>query len=148
MLSKIEQGYRLSRPEPNDNDDNSCATFYFQLPSRDPKEYVLVELLAEAVEQAFYNSLRTQQQLGYIVYSGVRAREGICSLAMSVQSAILGGDELAQRIEAFVDAFTAEKGGLGQISQDDFVSYQQGLIVRKLEPDQRLTAQAARFWVR
>ena len=39
---------------------------------RDPNEYVLLEVLAELVEQPFYNSLRTQQQLGYIVYSGIK----------------------------------------------------------------------------
>ena len=73
-------GLRISRPEPNDQDANSAVTFYFQLPSRDPKEYLLVELLAEALEQPFYSSLRTKQQLGYIVASGVKSREGIYSL--------------------------------------------------------------------
>jgi secreted Zn-dependent insulinase-like peptidase len=62
---------------PNAKDDNSATTFYFQLPSREIEDYILLELLAESLEQAFYNSLRTQQQLGYITYSGVRSREGI-----------------------------------------------------------------------
>lgn len=38
---------RLQRQEPNQNDDNSATTFYFQLPSTSPKEYMLLEFLSE-----------------------------------------------------------------------------------------------------
>ena len=68
---------RANNPGPNTNDDNSCSAFYYQMPSAD--EAVLVELLADLVEQPFYDSLRTKQQLGYIVYSGVRFKEGFVS---------------------------------------------------------------------
>lgn len=141
--STISSGQRLSRPGPNVKDDNSATTFYFQLPTREIKDYILLELLSESLEQAFYNSLRTQQQLGYIVYSGVRSREGIYSLTLTVQSALVDGAELSRRIEAFVESaiITASK-----ITREELESYQEGLAVRKLEPDQRLTSQAGRFW--
>jgi hypothetical protein len=32
--SSSSSGYRISRTEPNDQDDNSAVTFYFQMPSR------------------------------------------------------------------------------------------------------------------
>jgi insulysin len=92
-------GYRISRPEPNANDDNSAASFYFQLPSRDPASYMSLELLSDVLEQPFYNSLRTQQQLGYIVYSGIKIREGVRSLTFVAQSSIVDGAELTARIE-------------------------------------------------
>jgi insulysin len=136
-------GHRISRPGPNLKDDNSATTFYFQLPTREIKDYVMVELLSESIEQAFYNSLRTQQQLGYIVYSGLRSREGIYSLTLTVQSALVNGDELSKRIEAFVDSAIATAA---EITEEDLESYKEGITVRKLEPDQRLTSQAVRFW--
>lgn len=39
---------------------------------RTPKNkwQVIAELLSELVEQPFYDELRTQQQLGYLVFSG------------------------------------------------------------------------------
>jgi insulysin len=141
--STTASGLRLTRPGPNEKDDNSATTFYFQLPTREIDEYVLLEILSESVEQAFYNSLRTQQQLGYIVYSGVRSREGIYSLTFTVQSALVDGAELSRRIEAFVESAIASAES---ISQEELESYQEGLAVRKLEPDQRLTSQASRFW--
>ena len=141
--STLASGQRIARPGPNVKDDNSATTFYFQLPTREIKEYIMLELLSESLEQAFYNSLRTQQQLGYIVYSGVRSREGIYSLTFTVQSALVDGAELSQRIEAFVESAIATAAA---ITVEELQSFQEGLAVRKLEPDQRLTSQAGRFW--
>ena len=136
-------GYLVKHEEPNVEDDNSAVIFYFQMPSRELGDAVLVELLSEAIEQSFYNSLRTQQQLGYIVYSGARSRDGILSLTLTVQSAVTDGAELARRVEAFVENSV---GDLVNISDEEFESYKEGIAVRKLEPDQRLTDQAGRFW--
>ena len=45
---------------------------------RTPKNkwQVIAELLSELVEQPFYDELRTQQQLGYLVFSGAWTFEG------------------------------------------------------------------------
>jgi secreted Zn-dependent insulinase-like peptidase len=141
--SSAASGFIVAHEEPNKEDDNSAVTFYFQMPSREVADTVLVELLAESIDQSFYNSLRTQQQLGYIVYSGVRSREGVYSLTLTVQSAVADGAELSRRVEAFIENTV---GAIGDISDEDLESYKEGLAVRKLEPDQRLTDQAGRFW--
>lgn len=39
-------------------------------PTKQPNKKVTAELLSELVEQPFYDELRTQQQLGYLVFSG------------------------------------------------------------------------------
>jgi len=143
-LPEAAVGYKLARPEPNTQDENSAVTFYFQLPTRDAKETILLELLSEAIEQAFYNSLRTQQQLGYIVFSGIRNKEGIYSLVFTVQSSVLDGPGLSQCIETFLEKEALPL--LTSLSAQDFESYRQGIRVGKLEPDQRLTSQASRFW--
>lgn len=136
-------GYKLAHPEPNEQDDNCAATFYFQLPSRRPEDTVPLELLADAIEQGFYNTLRTQQQLGYIVYSGIRSREGVYSLTLTVQSNILSGEGLSRRIEDYLDTAITE---LTNLSAADFEAFKEGIRVRKLEPDQRLSTHASRFW--
>lgn len=38
---------------------------------------VLSQLLMSIMEDAYYDSLRTQQQLGYLVFSGVKIVEGV-----------------------------------------------------------------------
>lgn len=136
-------GYRIQHIEPNENDDNSATVFSFQLNSRDIQDTVNIELLGEAIEQPFYNSLRTQQQLGYIVFSKVRARDGIFSLTFTVQSSIVTGEELTNRINKFIDEIISS---FSNIKEETLNQYKQGLITQKLEPDQRLTSHAQRLW--
>jgi len=137
-------GLRIARAEPNEEDENSATSFYFQLPSRVVEEYVLVELLADVVEQSFYNSLRTQQQLGYIVGAGVRGRVGIRSLTFTAQSAVVDGEELTRRIESFLQE--AVTGLLATMTDTEFKAFKLGIITKKSEPDQRLTSQCERLW--
>jgi secreted Zn-dependent insulinase-like peptidase len=137
------RGILLRNQEPNKNDANSAVNFYFQLPSRDPHEYLLIELLADLLEQPFYNSLRTQQQLGYIVSSGVKSRQGLYSLVLTVQSSIVSGDDLIKRIDLFLHQFISD---ISDLSSDKFQEFVTGLQTRKSEPDRRLTSQASRLW--
>jgi secreted Zn-dependent insulinase-like peptidase len=138
-------GYRISRQEPNPNDDNSAVTFYFQLPSLSPSDYLFVELLSEVIEQPFYDSLRTKQQLGYIVYSGIKVRgNGIRYLTLTAQSSIVSGDRITQLIENFVSKEIPLI--VKSLSEKQFRTFINSICTKKLEPDQRLSQQAERFW--
>lgn len=65
-------GTLLRREEPNKENTNAAAYVVFQVGSRDRKDRVAAELLSQLIEQPFYDQLRTQQQLGYLVFSGRR----------------------------------------------------------------------------
>jgi secreted Zn-dependent insulinase-like peptidase len=137
-------GVLIAHPEPNPKDTNSAVSFYFQLPRREPTQYMHVELLAEVLEQLFYNSLRTQQQLGYVVSASLQKREGIRLINFVVQSSIADGAELRRRVEAFIRDEVPVF--VDSLTEESLEVYKQGIAVRKLEPDQRLTSQASRFW--
>lgn len=141
--SSGKRGFILSHPEPNTNDDNSAVAFYYQLPQKDTKSTSTLELLAEVLDESFYNVLRTQQQLGYIVYSGLRFREGVYMLVFTVQSNTFSTSEIRKRVLAFVDKAIADVDAL---TPKAFESFKEGIVSRKLEPDQRLTSQASRLW--
>lgn len=125
-------GYYLQRNEPNLENINSATLFSFQLASRDVKSQLMLEIASEQVEQLFYNSLRTQQQLGYIVQSSIRSKDGIYSLIFIVQSAIVNGSELSRRIQSFLDDNLLV---LKEISSETFIDIKNGMITRKLEPE-------------
>jgi len=140
-----QRGTRIARDEPNPSDANSATSFYFQLPSTDPARYMALELLAELVEQPFYNSLRTQQQLGYIVFSGIKVREGgLRYLTFIVQSSVADGPRLTAVVERFLD--TELPGLLSSLDDERLQTFKDSIAVRKLEPDQRLTQRAGRYW--
>eukprot|EP01038_Epipyxis_sp_PR26KG_P009001 gene9001-12142_t len=151
-------GFRVKHIEPNKNDVNSACSFYYQYPVRidnnnkinnnDQKQstdYVYVDLLSDILEEPFYDSLRTKQQLGYIVFSGSKkGGEKSRFLMFVVQSSLLDGSELGERIYRFIgDEVEAIVNG---ISENDFEGFKQGLIAKRLEADQRLTSQAGRLW--
>ena len=47
---------------------------------------MLLEMLAQIIREPCFNVLRTKEQLGYIVFSGVRKTGGVYSLTILVQS--------------------------------------------------------------
>ncbi|SVE47382.1 uncharacterized protein METZ01_LOCUS500236, partial [marine metagenome] len=57
------------------NVKNSAAVIEFQVDQHDPKLRVSLMVLDTALQPLFYNDLRTQQQLGYIVNSGMTELE-------------------------------------------------------------------------
>ena len=137
-------GHRTTHVEPNAQDPNSATLFQFQLPSRDPAEYMHLLLLAEVLEQPFYHSLRTQQQLGYIVSASVSKREGVRYLTFLVQSSIAKATELTHRVEAFLAEELPRL--LERLTEEELGEFKRAMAVRRQEPDQRLTAQAGRYW--
>ena len=64
-----------------------------------------LEVLAAILEAPFYGELRTKQQLGYIVSSGVKQQREVRSLVFTVQSGFADAVYLTERVFAFLNAF-------------------------------------------
>ena len=60
---------------------------------------LLAALSPVLAEQAF-NVLRTQQQLGYVVWATAAGAGGVGRVQVDVQSAVVSPDEVQQRIDA------------------------------------------------
>lgn len=144
LLPVKNKGSLIRKPEPNANDDNSCATLTLQIDGRVPSQYIPSELLAEILEQPYYTSLRTKQQLGYLVFSGARGREGTKQIVFTVQSSLLGGSELAARIEKFIQ--NEGRAVIAALTLETLQPFIDSLVAKKLEPPERLTQLAGRMW--
>lgn len=140
----VVAGYRLHHTEPNANDDNSAVTFNFQLPAIHPNVYVYLELLHDILEQPFYSSLRTQQQLGYIVYSGLSPKDCVHSLTFTVQSPVLPVERLTARIHAFLRDVVENL--LTDLTEEQLEEYKSSLIIRKSEQPRSLSREASEIW--
>ncbi|CAM9240500.1 unnamed protein product, partial [Discosporangium mesarthrocarpum] len=137
-------GYLIRRPEQNQDNENSASQLLFQARTpRSTESRVLSQLLGAVIEDPFYDSLRTKQQLGYLVFSGVKVNEGISSLYLIVQSPERAPWYLTERALAFLTEFQRE---LVSMPEDRLRDYAGGLIERKLEPDKRLSSEAGRNW--
>lgn len=63
---------------------------------------VFIDLVSQILSEPCYNVLRTQEQLGYIVFSGVRKANGAKGLRILVQST-----KHPEYVEARIDKFLA-----------------------------------------
>lgn len=139
-----QYGIILRKQELNPENINSAVQVVYQVTDRDVSTRVSAELLSLLWEQPFYESLRTKQQLGYIVYSGIKSIDGVLNLSFVVQSSVVDVDDISMRIQSFLDSF---EGVLKtQIKENDVNSVKEGLINKKLEPDKRLDQEASRNW--
>jgi insulysin len=59
----------------------------------------LLEILNQVIQAECFNQLRTIEQLGYIVFSGIKADCGVLSLRVIIQSSVKYGTVLVPSIK-------------------------------------------------
>lgn len=104
----------------------------------------MIELMSKIVEEPFFAELRTRQQLGYIVSSGLRAVEETRCLAFIAQSSVATADTLATEMVKFLDSI--QEKCLDPLTERDIAVYSKALIERKTEPDKTLAIEVTRNW--
>ena len=137
-------GTKLVISEPNAENVNAASYVSIQGLSEDPKEHVMMELVGNIIGDPFYDELRTKQQLGYIISSGVRAVGKTKSLGFIAQSSTAKNDKLTSEIIKFLDSVRPKY--LEKVGKGDFAVYVKSLIDRKTEPDKTLAAETTRNW--
>lgn len=84
---------------------SSCASVLFQTGMQSPKNNVLIELLNQLAYEPSYDQLRTKEQLGYVVGTGVRRARGTQGFQILVQ-----GDRHPAYVETRIDNFLNDLG--------------------------------------
>ena len=95
----------------------------------DFSETLVIELLESILEDEFFDSLRTKDQLGYYVACSQRNTRGVPGLLFTIESSKYTPNHCEEKIMAFIETFYKEK--LTEASYSDFLK---GLINRKSVP--------------
>ena len=101
------------------------------------------KLLTHLVAPGFFSSLRTEQQLGYVVSAvntQLRDRGGI---SFVIQSPVAGPDLLRDRTLAFM---TAQERVLSEMSDEEFGANKGGLIAKLTQRDKNISQRSNRYW--
>jgi insulysin len=123
--------------------EDSALVLYLQGEDDTLHTRALVQLLGTMLGNPFYDQLRTQQQLGYIVNAGALPILDTNGLVMYIESP--GTDPLA--IEAAIDSFLLDwEAQLAQMDNARFASIKAGLLTSLREPVQRLASLSNRYW--
>ncbi|RMF19155.1 MAG: peptidase M16, partial [Gammaproteobacteria bacterium] len=117
--------------------------FYVQGDSRDWRDRALFSLIGQIIAPAYYERLRTEQQLGYIVFASPYPMLEVPGLAFIVQSPKANGTRLHEATRTFLSDYLST---LTNMEPDAFALHKQALVTRLSEPEKRLEQRADRYW--
>ncbi|WP_422823752.1 insulinase family protein [Vreelandella janggokensis] len=128
---------------PNSQREESIVLRYLQGRDQTLREQAATQVLAQWLETPFYQQLRTEEQLGYIVNAGYSPLLDAPGIAMVVQSPDADSDTIARRMEAFLKE-AGER--LEQLDDDELDAYRQAVNSRLSQRDTRLAQMTNRYW--
>lgn len=122
---------------------NSCSLeVYLQAGQEDTRSNMLLELTHQIISEPCFDILRTKEQLGYIVSSGLRRSNGVQGLRIVVQS---DKDvmQVEQRTEAFLLTMQSHLDGL---AEEEFSTHKKALELKRLEKPKTLGEECQKYW--
>lgn len=132
VIEVLEPGERYRFTHEIEDNNNSLA-YAIQVGEKDLELQAKSAIVASIVENDFYTQMRTNQQLGYIVWSFQYAIEKRIFFRLVIQSSTHGVFEMSKRVNAWL----LDTSKLFESLRDDeFERHKQGLIVSlEKEPD-------------
>ena len=115
--------FRFSREV---EDNNNSLAYAIQVGDKDPALQAQVSLIASVIESDFYTQMRTNQQLGYIVWSFQQRTEDRIFFRLVIQSSTHGPFEMSKRVNAWL--ISTEKL-FAKLTDQEFERHRQALIV-------------------
>ncbi|CAG9815290.1 unnamed protein product [Phaedon cochleariae] len=140
---KLEEGCHYSYEVQNKVHKSSCIELYYQCGLQTKENNIKLELFAQIIQEPCFNILRTKEQLGYIVFSGVRRSNGVQGLRIIIQSD-RHPNYLDSRIEAFLESMMDY---IKDMSDDEFLRHREALAAQRLEKPKQLSSLTNRFWL-
>lgn len=101
-----------------------------------------LQLLAQMTDEPSFDQLRTKEQLGYVVWSGVRPAATTMGYRVLIQSE-RNPEYLETRVNAFLLKF---KKDLETMSTEEFEGHKRSLISKRLEKLKNLDSETGRLW--
>ena len=125
------------------SDTNTLVTNYYQAGPGTVRDQVLLDTLVLMMEEPVFDTLRTQEQLGYAVSMTVRNTFGVLGISVTVntQANKFTADHVDERIEAFFKTYISE-----QLTEKNVNQAVQTLIKLRLAADITLDEEMNRNW--
>ncbi|MBI2601661.1 MAG: insulinase family protein [Deltaproteobacteria bacterium] len=116
--------------------NNNAWAQRVQFGKRDMRLNAALRIGHAHLESSFFTTLRTKQQLGYIVSSSIDMHEKDLGLLFLIQSSSFSPFEISTRVNAWMKGAVAE---LASISEEDFETYREAVIKELEEQDKTIS---------
>ncbi|MBB3045807.1 secreted Zn-dependent insulinase-like peptidase [Litorivivens lipolytica] len=121
--------------------NDSALLWYLQAPNPGHRARIVMGIAGQMIGPAFFNELRTRDQLGYVVYGGAYPVREVPALYFVVQSPVTDTADLQKRFRAFLDNWQ-ESG----IDEQTYERNRKALRVKLLEQPRNLWEAGDQFW--
>lgn len=128
---------------PTTTREDSLVLRYLQGPDRSLDSQARLAVLGQLLETPFYQRLRTEQQLGYVVNAGYSPMLDAPGISLLVQSPDTDSEAIQDHIDAFLDGFGERLAGLDDAALSP---YRQAVHDALLERDTSLAGRTNRLW--
>ncbi len=142
QVVKLSPGTDYLRPLVINHPDSAIAV-YLQGADKSLGTRALVSLVAQVLSSPFYSDLRTDKQLGYIVYATALPLLEVPGIAFVVESPTADPAALQRNVERFLSGYADT---VAQMSSTEFENHKQGLLTLLLQEDKTLRERSDRYW--
>ncbi|MEX1032038.1 MAG: insulinase family protein [Cellvibrionaceae bacterium] len=125
------------------NHPDNAALLYLQGSDDSLEESAYAMLLRQIVEAPFFHQLRTERQLGYVVFVSSLPLKDVPGTVMVVQSPIASLDALIGAILDTVQMFAADAADL---VPENLTQHKRAVLSQLLEAPRNLHEQSAHYW--
>lgn len=130
------------QPEPNPEETNHALVSVFWT-GDEIIDALHSQLLERLLKAPFYDSIRTQQQLGYIVQSQSDRIGNLARVLLIVQSSVRDPRGLQQAVDDFLVSFRAQ---IEPLTDGQLTPFKASLKEELLRSDQRLASETGRWF--
>jgi insulysin len=139
---RIPPGEKMHIPLSIDHKDAAILRYY-QGRNDSLDETAKMMLLRQLIKSEFFNQLRTEQQLGYVVAAIDQTINRVPGIGLLVQSPTAPVAKLEEAIERFLVEFDLQ---LQEMPEAEFESHRQAVLTGLREQPKSLAEQSSRFW--
>ncbi|KAI5965382.1 STE23 [Candida pseudojiufengensis] len=128
----------------DDKNVNSCIEYYLQISNKnDLKLRVFIDLLSIIIREPCFDRLRTKEQLGYVVFSGLK--KGRTSLGFRI---LIQSEKSCNYLEYRIDEFLNKFGEYinNELTDEEFNKFKTSLIDLKLIKLKHLNEETNKIW--
>ncbi|WP_286239662.1 insulinase family protein [Neptuniibacter halophilus] len=125
------------------NHDDSALAMLLQGESNALRSQAQVALLSEILAAPFYHQVRTEKQLGYIVFATPIQMNKTPGIGFIIQSPVATATDLKNEVDGFL-AQWGEK--LKALDQDSLARYKNSVVARISQQENTLSSRSKRYW--
>ena len=139
---KLAPGSSLVRELDVDHSDSVMA-LYFQSDDKSMRSRAHTSLLVQILSSPYHAILRTEKQLGYIVFATRATMLEIPAVSFVIQSPVADPAQLLTHTESFLNS---QVDNLREMSDEQFGAHRNGLLTKILDEEKTLVEVSDRYW--